>query len=122
MFDKRFAYAIETILIFAIAYATSIAGTIRHDRSDQLYLNLATESQYAAVGRFDWTIPGGSGLASGTLINDQWVLTAAHVADDATGTTLQFTVGGQTYQGVESIIDPNWTGDVSQAGDLARCG
>ena len=119
MFDKRFAYAIETILIFAIAHATSIAGTIRHDRSDQLYLNLAAESQYAAVGRFDWTIPGGSGLASGTLINDQWVLTAAHVADDATGTTLQFTVGGQTYQGVESIIDPNWTGDVSQAGDLA---
>ena len=122
MIDKRFAYVVETILIFAFAYTSSIAGTIRHDRDDQLYRNLGAASDYQAVGRFDWTVPGGSGLASGTLITDQWVLTAGHVADDASGSNLEFTVGGQTYQGVESIINPNWTGDVSKAGDLRLCG
>ena len=122
MFDKHLAYVVETTLIFAVAYSASVAGTIRHDRADQLYLNLAAETQYAAVGRFDWTVPGGSGLASGTLISDQWVLTAGHVADDATGSTLEFTIGGQTYQGVESIINPNWTGDVSRLVISRWCG
>src|SRR5256885_304156 len=64
-----------------VAPSVALGGTIRDDRDPQLYLNLGAAPQYASVGRFDLTKGQPGFSASGTLIDDNWVLTAAHALD-----------------------------------------
>jgi MYXO-CTERM domain-containing protein len=100
-----------------VAPSVAVGGTIRDDRDPQLYLNLGAAPQYASVGRFDLTkdMPGYS--ASGTLIDDNWVLTAAHALDGATAG--QFTVGGRSYGISKWITHPKWDGELRRGFDLA---
>lgn len=114
----RWHHALATILTITMPVIAT-AGTIRHDRSDQLYQNLASSNPYEAVGRFNWTSSSGGGLASGTLISTEWVLTAGHVVDDPLATNFQFTVGGQSYGASEVIIHPDWNGNIQSGSDLA---
>lgn len=106
-----------TVIVVASASGSARAGTMRHDRDPQLYLNLGAAPQYASVGRFDLTKwePGFS--ASGTLIDDNWVLTAAHALDGTTSG--QFTVGGRTYGVTKWITHPRWDGALRRGYDLA---
>lgn len=80
-------------------------GTIRHDKADSLYTGLA--ASYPSVGKITW--PGF--LASGTLISPTWVLTAAHVVDDAVAAssyTFDLTAsGGGTYTGTSKMYHPS---------------
>jgi V8-like Glu-specific endopeptidase len=82
------------------------AGTIRHDRSDSSYLSRASKSQFASVGQIAFDSLEGGFLCSGTLIDDDVVLTAAHCVDIAT--SLQFTVGGNTYTAADWVYHPKW--------------
>lgn len=72
---------IATVLITTAGLSTiAEAGTIRHDRDDSLYTDLANESRFDSVGML-WTPIPGTGTAnvcSGTLISERHVLTAAH--------------------------------------------
>ena len=97
--------------------ATSVrAGVIRNDRPDSSYLSLANRSAYAPVGRFDGTSAQGGFLASGTLVDKQWVLTAGHVV--AGTTSLKFTVGGKSYAGNLWGYYPSYDGDPSAGHDI----
>ena len=104
------------VLGVAILAGVSQAGSIRHDVSDSLYLQLAAETQYAACGCVRWD----GLLGSGTLVANQWVLTAAHVVEDATpgSTTVSFSLGPSIYdatihEATEWYIHPDWTGSAA---------
>ncbi|MCY2932148.1 MAG: trypsin-like serine protease [Planctomycetota bacterium] len=108
-------------LAFLLAASVARAGTIRADRTDSQYTALAAPSAYASVGKFLWTESAGQYLASGTLINDQWVLTAAHVVSDITSSnigTMTFTLGGTTYSVAATYYNSNWTGSTNSGYDI----
>ena len=91
------------------------AGVRRHDRVETLYTIEAARAEFNPVGRFDWDQPGGPFLASGVLISDEWVLTAAHVVEGTDGfgagiSNLDFTLGGLERSASEWIPHPQWAG------------
>jgi len=90
-----------------------IGGTIRHDVDDSEYTSLAAEAPYRCVGSL--SAPGM--FASGTLVANNYVLTAAHVAE--AGGTMTFSLPGGPYTRVWQTIHPDWTGDVGDGGDFA---
>lgn len=105
--------------------APAQAGTIRHDRLDADYRSLATEPQFAAVGRV-------VGLASFTLIAPDWALTAAHVIDlngdgviDSSAGNYSYTVGGQSRRGNQFFVpvgingNRGWNGNINDGYDIA---
>ena len=81
--------------------ATSVAcgGVIRHDVDDELYLQLASQTQYDPCGMVECGLVTGSG----SLISKDWVSTAAHVVDEASG-QVTFNLGGIEYEGDEWFI------------------
>lgn len=97
------------------------AGTIRADRNDSLYTALANQDEFASVGEFNWKYNGSNYLASGTLIDHQWVLTAAHVVEDITSSnigTMTFTLGGETFYVEETFYHSGWTGSTNGGNDI----
>lgn len=104
-------------ILFVIVSSILWAGSIRHDVEDSLYMNLGNSSAYASVGRFMGTTPTSSYSASGVLIASNWVLTAAHVVDQAT--SLNFTIGNTVYSSTQWIAHSNWDGNASHGYDIA---
>ena len=90
------------------------AGTIRDDTADSLYTALAALPEYAAVGK----LTTNSGLGSGTLIADRWVLTAAHVVSFSYPTSVVFNIGGIDYTALEWIPNANYNDDVFHGSDI----
>lgn len=90
----------------------------RHDRDSNLYVQLATQPQFAGVG----FLTDGNGFGSGTLIADgSWVLTAAHVVDGITNPSeLRFVLSDNEFYTAQAIfIHPDWTGNLGSNGDIA---
>ena len=96
--------AVAVVMLVAVLPAKAI--TERADRSDSLYLKLATQSSFAPVGQFSFSTSSGNYLASGSLIGNNWVLTAAHVVDQATA--LNFSINGHSYNASRWIANPGW--------------
>ncbi|HEY8665386.1 MAG TPA: trypsin-like serine protease [Tepidisphaeraceae bacterium] len=97
--------------------STTFGGTIRDDRLDQRYRDMG--SQYAAEGEVQFSDSQGSFLASGTLVGDRWILTAAHVVDAGTDvSSMRVTIGGQTYTADAWRPHPGWNGDLGRGNDI----
>lgn len=105
------------IVWLLVCAVTVHAGTIRHDRSDSLYLGLGAAPVYASVGQIVGKTPSYGFYASGTLISPDWVLTAAHVVDEATSLTLK--IGGESYAASQWVYHSKWNGDLTAGYDIA---
>ncbi len=101
--SSGFAAIMATVSVGAIAEA----GTIRHDRYDWQYTNLA--NSFSSVGMINYN---GQFSCSGTLINSSWVLTAGHcVADFERGffpRSLGFSIGGRRYTTTNLVPYHGW--------------
>ena len=88
------------VLIPVVGLAASAqAIVIRHDISDQAYLDYAQQDQFSPVGRM--IFQSGDSLyfsGSGTLVGERWVLTAAHVAENAADNDWFFDTGTGTQR------------------------
>ncbi|MEM1305266.1 MAG: trypsin-like serine protease [Planctomycetota bacterium] len=96
-----------------MAASPAVGGVVLDGVDDAAYFALAAQPEYASVGKLTWSEPGGSFLGSGTLIAEDWVLTAAHNIDGADGAgsglnNLKFSVGGATYAAEQWIAEPTW--------------
>ena len=92
------------LLLFTcwVAGSTAHAIVIRHDRPDSLYLELGRRlPPLARVG-----------LAHGTLIATDWVLTAAHVAEGVSPLSGAIEIEGQEYPVSRIVLHPTWIGDL----------
>ena len=106
--NKRFALTLGAVALGV----SSFAITIRHDVADADYINFG--ASFTGVGQ----VLGNVGAGTGTLIANNWVITANHVTRN--NPNLRFVVGGTTYF-AQTVFerggyDPN---DLANGNDLA---
>jgi hypothetical protein len=110
-------FCVGVLFLLASGAHSAYAGVIRNDRTDDLYQSLGASTAYDGVGQFVGTTASSGFAASGTLIAPNWVLTAAHVVDQAT--SLTFKIGGNSYSASQWAYYSKWTGDLSTGYDIA---
>jgi hypothetical protein len=77
-----YPFTIRAVTLVGFLVASANAGVIRHDVDDAIYQQLGQQSQFGAVGELGISFAsGGFTSCSGTLIADDWILTAAHCVD-----------------------------------------
>jgi len=109
-------HLLAVLVVVASVDATGLAGVIRHDTKDSLYLSLGNSPLYASVGQIYGVSEQSAFYASGTLIDPQWVLTAGHVVDSVT--SLTFSIAGAQYIASSWIAHPNWDGNLLAGYDI----
>lgn len=107
----RFQFAVGAALSAVWLHPFPAAGVvIRHDVPMADSLALAADPAFASVGR----IPMNGVSATGVLISDHHVVTAAHVVDGLVLT--RFTIGGHTFRATEVTLHPSWLSPMDLAG------
>jgi hypothetical protein len=108
--------AVGLALFSGLFARPALAIVVRDEQHDSLYRALGDSAPFESVGRFTGTTATTGFLASGTLVAPDWVLTAAHVVDDAR--SLTFSIGGQVYHVDRTIPYPGWKRDLWSGYDI----
>ena len=116
----RHPFKTQALLLLCTLVASAGAGVIRHDVDDALYLQLGQEPGFGAVGQLGINFASGSSTnCSGTLVADQWILTAAHCVDREVSSAAFLRDSSFGFID-EIIIHPDWSrNDFLGGGDLA---
>ncbi len=112
---RAMKFSVAFVLVLSVCLPLA-ADVIRADRTQQQYLNLGAQPQYAAVGRLNFTQSDGGYIGSGTLIASDWVLTAAHCVDQALSET--FIIAGKSVVADKWVANPSWTGNLGAGYDI----
>jgi secreted trypsin-like serine protease len=119
-FKKSTSFGLKLSFMAGLVFATSVsgasAGVIRHDTLDNgaEYLALAQDPAYESVGQ----IIGNNGgfAASAVVIGSRWLLTAAHVVDNASALT--FKIFGNSYEADNWTAHSKWDGRLGKGYDI----
>ncbi|NEO58269.1 MAG: trypsin-like serine protease [Okeania sp. SIO3B5] len=98
-----------TLLIATFCFNNIVyAGTIRHDRTDEQYTSLA--NLFPSVGYLNTKFSSGEDFCSATLIDPNYILTAAHCIDFNNETLLNatFVVNDIPYPVTNATAHQNW--------------
>jgi hypothetical protein len=115
--QRRFWTILIALALHAGLFARpAMAIVVQDEQNETLYRALGSSSPFESVGRFNGKTATTGFLASGTLVAPDWVLTAAHVVDNAK--SLTFSIGGQIYQVDRTIPYPGWNKDLWSGYDI----
>jgi hypothetical protein len=116
MLSRLWTAAFALALLASLFARPARAIVVQDEQNDSLYRALGSSSPFESVGRFTGKTSTAGFLASGTLVAPDWVLTAAHVVDDAKSMT--FSIGGQIYQVDRTVPYPGWNKDLWSGYDI----
>lgn len=113
----------EALAICAFSGALSAeAVVVRHDLELDAYRQLAGAAPFSGVVEVEVDTGLGTRRGSGVVIDDQWVLTAAHVTSGAGSASVRVSAGGSTIDAVELRYADDWAGSptpsLTQGSDL----
>jgi len=112
MSGARVSTLLATAMLIPLA---SDAIVVRHDRDDSAFLELA-DTYRCTVTFMDADPAALSGM--GTLIDRQWVLTAAHVAAGLSSTSIA-EIAARAYPIAQIVLHPQWHRDADVRVDIA---
>ena len=121
MLAKRLAALCATA---GLAFAGQAGAIVINDGTSSAdYINLANTTPYNSVGQIFGTSGGGGFAASGVIIAQDWVLTAAHVTSGATSLQFYMDSGGTDFSRGNISADrwysySQWNGNLGSGYDL----
>ncbi len=116
MLKRSWTTVFGLAVLAALFVRPAMAIVVQDDQNDLLYRALGSSSPFESVGRITGKTSTAGFLASGTLVAPDWVLTAAHVVDNAK--SLTFSIGGQIYQVDRTVPYPGWNKDLWSGCDI----
>ena len=93
------------------------AGVMRHDADVMRYQWLADRPAVQSVGKLTGNTDDSGYSGSGTLIDSRWVVTVAHVLENAT--SARFRIGGENYDAEGWVASPFYDGNLDNGMDIA---
>lgn len=111
------------LFLLIILSSHTIAGTRRHDATDEKYLNYG--SQYECIVKLELVIKEGDrnikANGSATIIDPHWIITAAHVAKLTDN--ISFSINNNKFNIDHIIICPNFEKEKNSedSRDIALC-
>lgn len=116
----RAALCFGVVAVGTLPSASVEACTIRADQPDSLYTALAAQSEYSGVGKvYEYVSGTARWCGSGTLLSPQWMLTCAHLTNEAVlADDMRFIINGTTYTSDYYSYHPNYNSSIAD-GDIA---